>query len=315
MLDAPAAAVAADRIAAMRQFNRFYTAFVGALDHRQLRSDFSLPELRILYEIAGAADRGGITAAELARRLAMDPGYLSRLLAGLARQGLIERLPAPGDARRRRLALTAPGRTVFAGLDAAAARDVALRLGHLSAAQQVTLLRAMAQIRHLLGDRESPRTLLLRDPEPGDLGWIIHRQAVLYAEEYGWDATFEALLTEIVAGFVKHFDPACERCWVAEGEAQILGAVFVVRDDATTARLRMLYVEPAARGQGLGRRLVETSIAFARAKGYRQMTLWTNDVLTAARRIYEATGFTLVRSEPHRSFGQELMGQIWQRPL
>ena len=307
--------MAEDHVAAVRQFNRFHTRLVGALDDRLLASDYSLPQTRLLYEIAHASAESPLTAADLARDLGLDPGYVSRLVADLGRRGLIERRPDPTNARRRALGLTPHGRTVFAELDRAAAAEVRSLLAPLAAAEQAALTGAMRRIRRLLGDAPKSRPFVLRDPRPGDLGWIVHRQAVLYNLEYGWDWTFEALLAQIVSAYVADHRPGRERCWIAERDGEIVGAVFVVRHDDTTAKLRLLYVEPNARGHGLGRQLVGECLRFAQGAGYHRLTLWTNDVLTAARRLYEAAGFELIEEQPHHSFGRQLVGQTWTRNL
>lgn len=303
------------RIAAVRRFNRFHTRLVGALNNRMLNSDYSLPQVRILYEVANAPSDTLPAAAELASDLAMDAGYLSRLLSGMERDGLLLREPSPNNAKRLTLALTEQGRDVFNDLNAASAREVADLLKGLTDQEQAQLVGAMSRVRRLLGDGPADRTFILRDPEPGDLGYIVHRQGLLYAKEYGWDWTFEALVSEIVGTFVREFLPGRERCWVAEREGEIVGSVFLVRQDDRTAKLRLLYVDATARGLGLGRRLVEECIRFAQAKGYQRMVLWTNDVLVSARRIYEAAGFTLLEEEPHHSFGKDLLGQTWGRDL
>ena len=302
-------------IAAVRRFNRFHTGLVGALNDRLLASDYSLSQVRILYEIANAPQGRAPSARELGAALRIDTGYLSRLVSGLESRGLVRRMPSAENAKRLSLTLTSEGREVFGELDAASAEEVAALLAPLSEAERGQLTGAMKRIRRLLGDDPTDRTLVLRDPEPGDLGWIVHRQGVLYAAEYGWDWTFEALVAEIVGQFVRGFVPGKERCWVAELEGEVAGSVFVVRQDDETAKLRLLYVDAAARGLGLGRRLVDECVRFARAKGYRWMILWTNDVLISARRIYEAAGFELIEEEPHRSFGKDLVGQVWGRDL
>ncbi len=304
-----------EAIDAVRQFNRFHTRLVGALNEHLLDSDYSLPQVRVLYEVAHAPRDAPATASGLAQALRVDAGYLSRLLAGLEAEGLIRRTPSADHAKRLQLGLTDRGRRTFAKLDAASATEIAALLQPLSTRERRELVGAMARIRRLLGDTVRERTFVLRDPEVGDLGWIVHRQARLYAKEYGWDWTFEALVADIVASFVRNFRPERERCWVAECEGEVVGSVFVVRDDDDTAKLRLLYVEPSARGLGLGRRLVDECLRFAAAKGYRRVVLWTNDVLVSARRIYEAAGFTLVEQQPHRSFGKDLVGQVWARDL
>jgi DNA-binding MarR family transcriptional regulator/GNAT superfamily N-acetyltransferase len=303
------------RVDAIRQFNRFHTRLVGALGEHLLSSAYSLPQVRVLYEIAQAPRGAPCSAQELARRLQLDSGYLSRLIAGLEAEGLVARAPAADHARRLQLQLTDKGRAEFAKLDAAAAAEVAALIAPLSERAQQELVGAMQRIRRLLGDAASDGLVVLRDPQPGDLGWVLHRQARLYAEEYGWDGTFEGLVADILGQFVRNFDAARERCWLAEREGEIVGSVFVIREDDSTARLRLLYVEPSARGHGIGRRLVDECLRFAAARGYRRMVLWTNDVLVSARRIYEATGFRLVGEEAHHSFGHDLVGQTWERAL
>jgi DNA-binding MarR family transcriptional regulator/GNAT superfamily N-acetyltransferase len=303
------------QIDAIRRFNRFHTRLVGALDEHLLSSELSLPQVRVLYEVANAPPDAPLSANELAELLRVDTGYLSRLIAGLEAAGLIARAPSAANARRLELRLTPGGSELFARLNAASAAEVAALIEPLSDRERRELVGAMERIRRLLGDRPSDRFFVLRDPEPGDIGWIIHRQARLYTEEYGWDWTYEGLVADILGKFVRNFDAARERCWVAEREGEIVGSIFLVREDDTTARLRLLYVEPSARGLGLGRRLVDECLRCAREKGYSRMVLWTNDVLVSARRIYEATGFRLVEQAPHHSFGRDLVGQTWERDL
>lgn len=301
-----------DRIAAVRRFNRFHTRLVGALNEGLLASSFPLVQVRVLYEVANSE---GVSASDLARRLGLDSGYMSRLIAGLEEKELLARSPAEDNARRLELRLTDRGRAIFAELNEASAKEVAALLAKLSEEEQRQLVGAMARIERLLGERTGAITFILRDPVPGDMGWIVHRHGALYAQEYGWDWTFEALVAEIVADFVKTHDPARERCWVAERESEVVGSVFIVRQDDQVAKLRLLYVEPSARGLGLGRQLVDECLRFARTKRYRRMVLWTNSVLVSARRIYEAAGFQLTAEEPHHSFGCDLVGQTWEREL
>jgi DNA-binding MarR family transcriptional regulator/RimJ/RimL family protein N-acetyltransferase len=303
------------QIAAVRQFNRFHTRLVGLLNERLLRSDYGLPQVRVLYEVATAPPGRPVAAADLAENLGMDPGQLSRIIAGLGDAGLLARQPSPGNARRLTLELTSQGREVFAALDAASAEEVAALLRPLSGPAREQLVGALARARRLLGDGPRDRTFVLRDPRPGDLGLITSKHGELYATEYGWDLSFEALVAEIVAGFVKNFIPGRERCWVADREGEVVGSVFLVRRDDETAQLRLLFVDKSARGLGLGTRLVDECLRFARSAGYRRIMLWTNDILISARRIYEAAGFELVEEEPHRSFGKDLVGQIWRRAL
>ncbi|HVZ15008.1 MAG TPA: helix-turn-helix domain-containing GNAT family N-acetyltransferase [Bauldia sp.] len=302
------------QIAAIRAFNRFYTRRIGALDEHLVGSGFSLAEARVLYELA---ERDRVSAADLARELALDPGYLSRLLAAFARRKLITRRRAEGDGRLVLVSLTAKGREAFAALDARSSDAVQQMIAPLAAADRRRLVEAMQAIRAALGDAPSTarRSLVLRSHQPGDIGWVVHRQGRLYAEEYGWDETYEALVAEILSSFIKNFDATRERAWIAEMDGEIVGSVFLVRATDEVAKLRLLYVEPKARGLGLGTRLVEECVAFARGKGYRTLTLWTNDVLASARRIYESQGFRLISQGRHKSFGKDLVGQTWELAL
>jgi DNA-binding MarR family transcriptional regulator/GNAT superfamily N-acetyltransferase len=305
------------RVAAVRSFNRFYTRQIGVLGAGHLDSPFSLTEVRVLYELA---HREEPSAAEIGRDLGLDPGYLSRILRGFRKRKLIATRSSPSDRRRRLLALTGEGKAMFKRLDQRSSAEIESMLRKLSPEQQRRLLGAMESIEKLLGDSTdtaaaSREPYLLRSPGPGDLGWIVHRHGLLYAEEYGWDERFEALVAGIVADFVHNFDPRRERCWVAEREGEAVGSVFVVRQSDEVAKLRLLLVEPSARGLGIGSRLVSECVRFARQAGYRTLTLWTNDVLHSARKIYEAEGFRLVKSEPHDSFGQGLVGQTWELTL
>jgi DNA-binding MarR family transcriptional regulator/GNAT superfamily N-acetyltransferase len=301
------------RIAAVRGFNRFYTRHVGALNEGLLRSAFSLTEMRVLYELA---HRDRPTARELAKDLGLDPGYLSRILKAFEARGMVEKLPCEVDGRQQRLALTPGGLEAFTPFDRASSDEVAAVLAKLTPAEQERLVRAMATVERLLGSGAEPRPPhVLRPPRPGDYGTIIGRQGALYAQEYGWDETFEALVAEIVAAFIKGFDPTRERCWVAERDGEIVGSVFVVRQSDEIAKLRLLYVDAAARGLGIGGRLVDECVRFARDAGYATLTLWTNDVLVSARRIYEGAGFVLTAEERHRSFGKDLVGQTFDLKL
>ncbi len=307
----------AARIAAVRRFTRFYTRKIGVLDQRLLKSSFSLSEGRVLYELA---HRRGLTARDLGGWLGIDPGYLSRMLKGFAKRGLVRRIPSAVDARERQIEITPAGRRAFAPLDRRSHADVGAMLGALPEEKQRRLVDAMCAVETLLGsDEPAPAAIragfTLRGPKPGDIGWITHRQEVLYFQEYGWNVEFEALIAGIMSKFILEFDPAMEKCWVAERDGEIVGSVFVVKKAKTVAQLRLLYVEPGARGLGIGRRLVDECVRFARRKKYRTMTLWTNDVLTSARRIYEAAGFRLVKQERHRSFGKNLVGQNWELTL
>lgn len=302
-----------DPIACVRRFSRFYTRQLGLLGEGLLRSDFSLTEARVLYELA---HRDGLTAADLCRELGLDAGYLSRILKTFDQRGLMARAPSPRDGRESLLALTPAGRTAFEPLDRASQDDVRAMIGGLAAEDAAELVRAMRTIERLMGGQGRPTApVILRSHRLGDLGWIVRRQAILYAREYGWDQTYEVLAAEILAGFVRNFDPAHERSWIAEREGEVVGSVFLVRGSETVAKLRLLYVEPAARGQGIGARLVDACIQFARETGYRTLTLWTNDVLAAARIIYQRAGFQLTASEAHHSFGKDLVGQTWELTL
>lgn len=303
-------------VAAVRRFSRVYTRQLGLLDEHLLSSNFSLTEVRVLFELA---HRDGLVAADLVRELGLDGGYLSRILRRFAAAGLVRRSRARGDARRSVLTLTARGRAAFAPLERKSSEQVAALLERLHPAEQSELVTSMARIERALTS-EAPamrgaEPITLRAHRVGDIGWIAHRQGLLYAQEYGWDQTFEALVAEICARFVREFDPQSERCWIAEQAGQTVGSIFLVRKSVRVAQLRLLYVEPSARGHGIGQRLVDACIAFARAKGYKTLTLWTNDVLGAARRIYEAAGFVLVKEERHRSFGKALVGQHWDLKL
>jgi DNA-binding MarR family transcriptional regulator/GNAT superfamily N-acetyltransferase len=300
-----------DTVAALRRFSRFFTRQLGLLDEHLLDSGQSLTEVRVLYELA---HREAPAAADLVRELGLDAGHLSRLLRRLAARGLVRQRSDAVDARRRVLTLTAAGRKAIAGLEQAASRQVAALVAHLDAGRAAELRAALLTIERALappGARARPEPIVLRAHQVGDIGWIVRRQGLLYAQEYGWDESFEALVAEIAAKFVREFDPKRERCWVAEQGGRIVGAVFVCAKSARVAQLRLLYVEPATRGQGLGGKLVDECIDFARAKGYRTLMLWTNDVLHAARHLYEARGFRLEKQERHRSFGKSLVGQFW----
>jgi DNA-binding MarR family transcriptional regulator/GNAT superfamily N-acetyltransferase len=305
--------VAPDRVAAVRRFNRFYTRRIGVLQEGLLKSPFSLAEVRVLFELA---QRTGLTASDLASELSLDPGYLSRILARFIRTGLVARRRAAKDARVHELALTAKGRAAFGPLDRRSQREVAAMLAPLADVAQERLVGAMAAIATLLGEApETPSTCILRAHRPGDMGWVVERHGALYAQEYGWDERFEGLVAQIVSQFIGSFDPQCERCWIAEHDGQRVGSVFVVRKSATVAKLRLLLVDPTARGSGLGRQLVDACIAFATHAGYRTLTLWTQSSLKAARHIYETAGFRLLAEEPHTSFGHDLVGETWSLAL
>lgn len=301
------------RVAAVRRFNRFYTQKIGVLREGLLDSPFSLSEARVLYELA---HREQPTATELGKDLGLDPGYLSRILRGFERRGLVRKTPSEADGRRNLLTLTRKGEEAFAPLNVRSRAEIGALLGSLTEAEQVRLVEAMHTIENLLGAQPEPKApYLLRPHQPGDMGWVIHRHGVLYAQEYGWDQTFEALVAEVAAAFIRNYDARHERCWIAEKDGEIVGSVFLVKKSKTVAKLRLLYVEPKARGLGIGARLVVECERFARQVGYRKITLWTNSILHAARRIYEKAGYRLVASEPHHSFGHDLIGETWEKTL
>ena len=300
-------------VAQVRGFNRFYTRQIGVLNEGFLQSPFSLTEVRVLYELSV---HDAITAAQLCRELGLDAGYLSRIVRAFHRRGLIRKKTAADDARRVELSLTPKGRVEFGGIESRQRADVERMLGRLAPRERDRLVDRMRAVQRILGaEVKAAANITLRPHRPGDMGWITHRQAVLYHQEYGWDERYEALIARIMAEFVEKYDPKLERRWVAERGGEIIGSIFCVRKSRTVARLRLLYVEPAARGTGLGTRLVDECIAFARARGYRTLTLWTNSVLHSARRIYERKGFTLVEEKPHRMFGKGLVGQTWELQL
>lgn len=301
-----------DRAAALRAFNRFYTRHLGVLQRGFLGTRFSLTEARILYELAHAE---GETASRLAGRIGLDTGYLSRILAGFERERLLERPRSSADRRQRPLRLTAGGRRAAAVLDGRSQGQAVQTLRALSPARQADLIRAMQTVQGLFGPRPPERVFVLRDPRPGDFGWVVQRHGALYAEEYGWDQTFEALVAEIVAGLLEPHDRAGERGWIAERDGENVGCVFVVRRSRQVAQLRLLLVEPTARGHGLGRRLVDECIRFARQQRYRKMVLWTNSVLKEAAHLYREAGFRVVAEGKHRSFGHDLVGQTWELDL
>ncbi len=301
------------RVQTVRRFNRFYTRKIGVLEEKFLESPFSLTEGRVLYELA---HREKPSATDIARELGLDAGYLSRILRRFEARGLIAREPSADDGRQSHLALTPRGRKAFGPLDAKSRELTAGMLHGLPAGGQERLVGAMRTVERLLGNGPAPGdTYRLRPRRPGDMGWVVHRHGVLYAEEYGWDEHMEALIAEIVAKFINEFDPRRERCWIAERDGEPVGSVFVVKKSPRVGQLRLLVVEPSARGLGIGKRLVAECIRFARRAGYRMLVLWTNDVLHAARRIYQAAGFRLVREEPHESFGHKLVGQYWSLGL
>jgi DNA-binding MarR family transcriptional regulator/GNAT superfamily N-acetyltransferase len=301
------------QISAVRAFNRFYTSKLGVLDQQLLKSPFSLSEARVLYELA---NRDTPAAKEIGIELGLDPGYLSRILQKFDDDELITRKRLARDRRQYRLGLTAKGRQAFAKLDRSSHDEVADMLAALPRGEEKRLIAAMATIARLLGTSGiSPRPAMLREPHPGDMGWVVQCHGALYAAEYGFDASFEGLVADIATKYLGSFDASRERCWIADIDGAPVGSVFLVRHSDEVAKLRLLLVDPAGRGQGLGRLLVGECIAFARACGYRQITLWTQSILVAARKIYQDAGFVLVATEPHRSFGQDLIGETWELEL
>jgi DNA-binding MarR family transcriptional regulator/GNAT superfamily N-acetyltransferase len=304
------------RIAAMRRFNRFYTRQIGVLRKTYLESPYSLGEARILYEVAQARTP---TASDVGRALDLDAGYLSRVLRSLERNGLIERTVSARDARQSHLALSARGKRAFAPLERRSQRNTGAMLDKLAPTDQSRLISAMSTVERLLGggERETPahRRYVLRAPRPGDFGWIVKRHAELYALEYGWTEPFEGVCAQIVADFVNKFDKTRERCWIAEMDGENVGSIILAKETESVARVRLLLLDPKARGLGLGARLVDECITFARRTGYKKITLWTHRVLVAARHIYENAGFKLTRSERHRSWGKQVVGEHWDLAL
>lgn len=308
-------ATLAGRVEAVRRFNRFYTQQIGVLREGLLRSPYSLTEARVIYELA---QHERTTATHLSGELGLDPGYLSRILRGFEERGLIEKRPSELDGRRHLVSLTEGGERAFAELNAASRVEIEALLTSFAEEEQRRLLGAMETIEEVLEAPPEHRVpYIIRPPQAGDLGWVVQRHGVLYEREYGWNAEFEALVAEIVARFVRELDPERERCWIAEREGRNMGCVFLVRHPSRdgVARLRLLLVDPEARGLGIGTRLVRECERYARRVGYRRVTLWTNSVLDAARRIYEREGYRLVREEPHHSFGHDLVGQHWELEL
>ena len=299
-------------VAAVRGFNRFYTNVIGLLRGKYLDTPYSLTEARLLFELA---QRDTSEAADLRRTADIDPGYLSRILARFESDRLIARQRSAADGRRQVIQLTGGGRQVVAGLDARSAEQTRGMLAGLSDDARRRLLDAMRVITGTLTGSPQPRGYLLRAPRPGDMGWVVQRNAAVYAAEFGWDDSYEALVARIVADYVDHRDPDAEAAWIAEVDGAPAGCVFCVRENTDTARLRLLLVEPWARGLGIGSRLVDEVLRFARQAGYAQITLWTNDVLADARRLYQRAGFTLDDESRHHSFGKDLTSQNWSRPL
>ena len=299
-----------NRQEAIRAFNRFYTHQLGLLDEHLLSSEFSLTEARILFELGLRSD---LTGSDLRQQLGLDAGYISRVISGLEKKGLIDKVRSDTDARALAIRLTEQGRVCLASLEGASGDAVKSLLDQLKEPQQLELVQAMAQIQALLG--QSERSYILRDPRPGDMGTVVQQQAALYSGEYGWNSEFEALVAEIVAKYLREFDPTRERCWIAEQGGQVVGSIFVARHDENTAKLRMLYVDARARGLGIGKRLVDETLRFARQAGYKRMILWTTSNLTTARKLYQGAGFELIEEEEVNSFGKDLVSQTWARDL
>jgi DNA-binding MarR family transcriptional regulator/N-acetylglutamate synthase-like GNAT family acetyltransferase len=301
------------RAAAVRGFNRFYTKQIGLLRNGYLQSTLSLTQVRVLYELA---HHDGLTATDLSKELGLDSGYLSRILLGFSKRSLLLRRSSKRDARQTHLSLSEKGKRVFAQLDSKTQAEIETMLARLSPGDQARLIEAMQTIERLLGMQSEPKTpYLLRPHQPGDMGWVIHRHGALYGQEYGWDERFEALVAGIAAKFIHKLDLQRERCWIAEKDGAIVGSVFLVRESEKVARLRLLLVEPSARGLGIGNRLVEECSRFARQAGYKKITLWTQSNLHAARHIYRKAGYRLVKQERHREFGYDLVGETWDLSL
>ena len=311
--------------AAFRRFNRRYTRFIGTLQEGLLDTPYSLSEARVLYELA---TRRWPFAKEIAQELGMDAGYLSRILSKFQEAGLLKRAASPEDGRQTHLTLTKEGRAAFRNLNSRSDRQARSILGGLAPASRSHLIRSMRTIEEVLDttaadataeakQQTAARPFTLRSHRPGDMGWVVHREGALYAQEYGWDERFEALAARVVADFIEHFDPACEHCWMAERDGESLGHIFLVKhlEQPGVAKLRLLLVEPSARGMGVAHALVAECVRFAREAGYRKITLWTQSILTAAHRIYQRAGFHLVSEEPHHSFGKDLVAQTWELDL
>jgi DNA-binding MarR family transcriptional regulator/GNAT superfamily N-acetyltransferase len=300
------------RIAAVRRFSRFYTRQLGLLRESLVETPFSLTESRVLYELA---HRDTVTASQLAADLNLDHGYLSRILRRFGDEGLLKKTRAPDDARQSFISITAKGRKAFAPLNKGSHDQVATMLERLSPSDQQRVIGAMAAVETLLGETSKESPIVLRPHQPGDMGWVTSANAAIYAQEYGWDITYEALVAKITAEFIENFDPKRERCWIAELDGERVGSVFVVKKTDAIAKLRLLILDPKARGRGLGRRLVQECLRFAKSAGYSSMTLWTQSILTAARAIYAREGFRLVAEEPNHSFGVDLVSETWERDL
>lgn len=311
-MESTGGAPSAGHVAQIRAFNRFYTRVIGVLQAGLVGTRYSLTEARVLFELA---QDDAVEVARLRRLLDLDAGYLSRILGRFAADGLVVREQSAGDARRQTIRLTEAGSAEFTELDASQVRAVEQLLHPLPGEERDRLVAAMGAIRQALGEGSRLPNYLLRAPQPGDFGWVVARHGALYAQEHGWDGSFEALVARVVADFLDHHDPKREAAWIAEVDGEPAGCVFCVAADGSTAKLRLLLVEPSARGMGIGARLVEECLRFARRKGYRRITLWTTDVQTGARRIYERAGFSLDEQSPQHSFGHDLLSQTWSRDL
>lgn len=301
-----------NHVDAVRGFNRFYTRRIGVLRPGMVGSPYSLPEARVLYALGRD---GQSTATAIGRELALDLGYLSRLLQSLRRRGLLQAKRAAHDARQQHLTLTEKGRKAFTMIDSRSRDEMGAMLAPLKSGERGRLVSAMQTVESLLNGDQAAGEIVLREHRPGDMGWVVERHAALYYQQDGWGPRFEALIAEIVRDFLQSFDPKLERCWIAERDGERLGCVFLVKETATVSKLRLLLLEPHARGTGLGRRLVDECIAFAREKGYRKMVLWTHAHLTAARAIYRKTGFKKVKTEAHDTFGPRVVGESWELKL
>lgn len=304
------------RVQAVRRFNRFYTGQIGVLTDHLLHSSFSLAEVRVLYELA---HRENPLASSIARDLGLDTGYLSRILRDFVKRGLVTKTHSASDGRQSPLSLTTLGRRAFLPLDRRASEQVGDMLRALPASSQSRLIAAMDTVENVLAaskEKEPDSSpYILRTHRPGDMGWVVHRHGVLYSQEHGYNEQFEALVARIVGEFIPNFDPACEHCWIAEREGEIVGSVFLVKKSKHVAKLRLLLVEPSARGMGVGRNLVEQCVCFAREAGYKKMTLWTQSHLDAARSVYKKAGFRLIHEQPHHSFGLDLIAETWELDL
>jgi DNA-binding MarR family transcriptional regulator/GNAT superfamily N-acetyltransferase len=303
-----------EKIEAVRRFNRLYTKRIGLLNQGLLKSKFPLTQVRILFELAQLEQA---TAKDLIRELDIEAGYLSRILSAFEKNNLLLRLPSKSDNRQHLLKLTSKGKKALSVLNARANQEVAALLQSLSPEAQDRLLSAMQSLENILGIRRgiTLTPYLLRSHVPGDIGWIIHRHGVLYSQEYGFDETFEALVAEILARFIQRHDPKREHLWIAEQDGERIGSVMIVDAGEEVAQLRLLLVEPKARGKGIGKRLIDECIGFSKRNGYKKLKLWTQSILAEARHLYAKAGFTIVEKKPNKSFGHDLTSEIWELPL